>query len=85
MLTTLYATRWHQNTDHELSQTLGWVGQGGRISCLGFTARKNKLETNNDYTQDRKVIIWKHGNIFPCYVLVKQYEIALFICQQRLT
>lgn len=40
MLTTLYATRWHQNTDHELSQTLGWVGQGGRISCLGFTARK---------------------------------------------
>ena len=63
---------------------VGWAGRGrgGRKNSLpGFYLQKN-LEPNYDYLQEKEVILIE--NLFPSDVLVKPYELAVFVCQQRL-
>lgn len=52
MPNTLYATRWHQNTEHELLLALEEMRRA-TIPCLGFTS-KIKLESNFDYLQVKR-------------------------------
>lgn len=60
----------------------GGRGWGGRKNSLPWFYLQKNLEPNYDNLQDKEVILIE--NLFPSYVLVKPYELAVFVCQQRL-